>query len=135
MTAFLLGEALLQCLHDLVPRSERLDLGHLFGGQVEFGDLAQPLLGDCLGGIAEVGEDALEHPSEDPVETVELALVVDENRPRQIVELLGFLRDHLGVHRFEQQQMLLEAGGNPAAPKRVDEIDEHEPRSMPARAW
>ena len=89
------------------------------------GDLAQPFLGDRLLRIGQIGDDALEHLAENPVEAVELALVVNEHRPREIIELLGLLADHLGVHRFEQQQMLLQAGRDPPAAKRVDEVDEH----------
>ena len=50
----LLLEPLLQRRHDLFPRAERLDLGHLLGGEVELGDLLQPFLGDRhgLGAVA-----------------------------------------------------------------------------------
>ncbi len=123
--ALLLGQPLLERRHDLVPRSERLDLGHLFGGQISLGHLAQPFLGDRSSGVAQVGDDALEHFGEDLVEAVELPLVVNEHGAREIIELLGFLRDHFGIDRFEQQQMLLQAGRNSSAAKRVDKIDEH----------
>ena len=99
---------------------------HFLGRQIVLGDLAQPFLGDRRRRISSpVGDHALEHLAEDPVEAVELALVVNEHRAGQIIELLGLGGDHLGVERLEQQQMLLQAGGNPPAPQRLDEGDEH----------
>ena len=50
---------------------------------------------------------------------------MNEDRPGEIIELLGLQRDDLGIQRLEQQQMLLQAGRNPAAPQRIDERNEH----------
>ena len=50
--ALLLGQPLLERLHDLVPRTERLDLRHLLGRQVLLGHGFQPFLGNRRFGIA-----------------------------------------------------------------------------------
>ena len=126
VTAFLLGESLLERRHDLVPRPERLDRRHLLGGEVFFGDQLEPFLGDVGGEVLAGGRDeALEHRAEDLVEAVELALVVNEDAAAEIIELLGIGGDDLGVERLEEQEMLLQAGGNPAAPQRLDKANEH----------
>src|SRR4029079_13011638 len=65
MAPLLLGEPLLERLHDLFPGAERLDLRHLLGGQIEFGDLLQPFLGDRHGLGAVAGFDPLEDLGED----------------------------------------------------------------------
>jgi hypothetical protein len=57
---------------------------------------------------------------------------MNEGRPGEVVELLGICRDHLRIERLEQQQMLLERGGDSAAAKRFDKADEHENRLSPA---
>ena len=125
VTPFLLGEPLLQRLHDLVPRAERFDLGHLLGRQVKLGDAPQPFLGDLGSKIFAAGDRAAEHLAEYPVEAVDLALVVNEGGARQIIELLGLGGDDVGIERFEQQQMLLQRSGNARLPQRLDETDEH----------
>ena len=131
VAALLLGQTLLECGHDLVPRSQRLDLGHLLGGEVFFGDQPQPFLGDVGGNLLPTRrQHALEDFAEHLVKPVELALVVDEAGAGEVIELLGpvggaALLDHPGVERLEQHQMLLERGRQPAAPQRLDKRDEH----------
>ena len=103
-----------------------LIVGHLLGGEILFGDELEPLLGDGGGQVFARGRDEpLEHRAEDLVEAVELAFVVNEDAAAEIIELLGVGRDDLGVERLEQQQMLLQAGGNSAAPQRLDKANEH----------
>ena len=125
VAALLLLQPLLERRHDLVPRAERLDPLHLLGAEVLFGDQLQPFLGDRLGGIVQLGDDALEHLAEDAVEAVEHGLVVNEHRAGEIIELLRVAANNLGVERLQQQQMLLQAGRNPALAQRLDEGDEH----------
>src|SRR3954453_11061463 len=60
----LLLEPLLQRLHDLFPRAERADLLHLLGGEIELGDLPQPVLGDRHGLGAVFGLEPLEDLAE-----------------------------------------------------------------------
>ena len=92
------------------------------------GDELQPFLGNVGDKfLAGRRDEPLEHRAEDLVEAVELAFVVNEDAAAEIIELLGIERDDVGVERLEKQQMLLEAGRNPAAPERLDEADEHAP--------
>ena len=123
--ALLLREPLFQRLHDLFPGAERLDLGHLLGGEIELGDRLQPFLRDrrLLGAVA--GLDPLEDLGEDLVEPVEQPLVLHEDGAGEIVELLRRRPDHLGVERLEQHQMLLHRGRNARRAQLVDEGEEH----------
>jgi hypothetical protein len=50
---------------------------------------------------------------------------MNEGCASEIIELLGLGADHLRVHRFQEQQMLLQRGGNPATAQRFDKTDEH----------
>ena len=128
MASFLIGEALLERGHDLVPRPERVDFRHLLRGQILFGDQLEPFLGDVGRQILAWRSDhPLENRAENLVEAVELAFVVNEHASAEVIELLGFGRDDLGVERLEEQQMLLQAGRNPAAPQCLDKANEHPP--------
>ena len=114
--------------------AEAVDLRHLLGRQIGFGDQPQPFFRDFGADLLAAGRDqALEHFGEHPVEPVELALVMNEGGAGEIIELLGLGGDHLGVHRFEQQQMLLQRGGNAPAAQRFDKADEHVRRLSAAR--
>ena len=108
-------------------RAERLDRLHLLGGEVELGDLAQPFLGDRHRVGAVIALDPLEDLGEDLVEAVEQAFVLHEGGAGEIIELLGLGRDHVGVERLEQGQMLLERGGDARGAQLVDEGEEHGP--------
>ena len=121
----LLGEPVLQRLHDLVPRAEAVDRLHLLGREIGLGDHAQPFLGNLGADLLAGRDQPLEHLGEHPVEPVELALVMNEGRAGEIIELLGLGGDDLGIERFKEQQMLLQRGWNAAAAQRFDEADEH----------
>ena len=75
-------EALFERGHDLVPRSQRLDRGHLFGRQMLLGNGAEPVGGDVGARFGEAGSDAAEDLCEDLVEAV-------EQRPRETSQILG----------------------------------------------
>src|SRR5690606_17715380 len=84
---FLLLQALLQRLHQLVETAERLNLRLLLVGQVFFGQQPQPVLGD-VGGDLFAGADALqplEHLAEDLIEAVVTLLVPDQDGARLVV--------------------------------------------------
>ena len=63
--ALLFLEPLLQRLHDLFPRPERLDLLHLLRCEIKLGHLAQPFLGNRRGACAVIGLKTLEDFRED----------------------------------------------------------------------
>ncbi len=127
MTALLLGEALFQLLHDLVPTAKRLDPGLVFVAQVEFGDAAQPFLRDF--GDAGVGQrfEALEDMAEDLIEAVEVALVLHERRAREVVEIFDAAIGDAGAHGVEQRQVFLERDGELRVAKLGEEGREHPP--------
>ena len=87
----LLGEALAQGLHQLVPAAQRFDELLLLLGQVALAELLQPFLGQFGLRVAR-GFDALEALPEDPVEPVKVALVLDQRGARQKVEFVDVER-------------------------------------------
>jgi hypothetical protein len=128
---FLLLQALLQLLHDLVPAAERLDLGLLFFAQIELGDGAQPLLGDLrLQRLAHQFE-ALEDVAEHLVELVEVALVLHQRGAREVVEVLDAAVGQIGLHRLHQRQVLLQGDGNLGGFQLMEEGGEHRCRTAP----
>jgi hypothetical protein len=52
---------------------------------------------------------------------------VREGGAAEKIELLRLGGDDLGIERLEKQEMLLQAGRDPATPKRFDKADEHGP--------
>ena len=125
MAAFLLGEALLQLLHDLIPAAERLDLRLLFLGEQPFGKRAQPLLRNF--GLDPFGQ-ALKTPedmAENPVELIEMALVFHERGAGKIIKVVDlFVRDP-GIHRFKEGEILLDADRNSRLLQLVEETQKH----------
>ena len=127
VTPLLLGEALFQGLEQLVP-AERPDLGLLGLREVLLDELAQPFLGD--GARRDRLADALEAPehlSEDPVEAVEMALVLHERRAGQEVELLDPLRGEVAVEGIEEGQVLAQGDGHLRVAERGEELQQHGP--------
>ena len=125
VAALLLGEALLQLLHDLVPAAQRLDLGLLLLGQVELGEQAQPLLGDLrLHRLAHQLE-ALEDVAEHLVELVEVALVLHQRGAREIVEVLDAAVGEVGLQRLHQRQVLLQGDRHLGGFQLMEEGGEH----------
>ncbi len=100
----LLGEALAQRLDQLFP-AERLDQLLFLVGQKSVRDLAQP--GIRYRGVW-VGRDfdPVEAVTKDPVEPVEMALVLDECGAREKVEFLNVEGGHTFLHRLHQRQVL-----------------------------
>ncbi len=99
VAALLLLEALLQFLHQLVETAERLDLRLLLIGEEAVGEALQPVVRDVVRLFSRRFE-ALEDVAENPVELVEVALVLHQRRAREVVEFLRRALDHLAVHRF-----------------------------------
>ena len=125
MPLVLLLEALFEGRHDLVPRAERRDLGHLLRGQVELGDLAQPFLGDLGAPGVDDRLDALEYLAEHLIEAVEQSLVLHVATAAEVIELLDRPVDHVRPQRLEQRQMLLERRRDLGGPKFGEEVEEH----------
>jgi len=69
---------------------------------------AQPILGDFR--LARVAQqlEALEHVGEHLIEAVEVALVLDEGRARQVVEVLDLALGQVGLQRLDQRQVFLQ---------------------------
>ena len=80
-------EPLAQRLHQLLPAAERRHKRLLFLGEVPFGEPAQPFQGNLPGHSVEPRLRALEVRAEHEVEAVEMTLVLDQRRARQMVEV------------------------------------------------
>ena len=108
VTFFLLGEALLELLHDFVPAAQFFDSFLVFLGEMQRADPAQPFLGDV--GLDGVGQklETFEDVGKDLVEAIEVALVFHERRPREIVEILDAIADDVGADGLEQRQVLFQ---------------------------
>ncbi len=122
MTFLLFFQALLECLHDLVPAAERFYPGHFLVAEIAFGNGAQPVFGHRRGFIAVGSDNAPENPRKDLVELVDQPFVLHEGRPGEIIEFIGIVRDDIGVERLEQDQVLLHGGGNARGAQRFDEF-------------
>ncbi len=120
----LLGEALAQCLHQLFPAAERLDLRFLLVRQVALAELFQPFLGQ-FGLRVGRGLDALEAMAEDAVELVEIALVLHQRGTRQVVEILHRLVGEIGIQRFHQRQIFAQGHRDLRIAERREELHEH----------
>ena len=133
MPPLLLLEALLERGHDLVPRPELLDIGHLGLGQMKLGDLAQPFLRDFGGAGVDDRFDPLEHLAKHLVEAVEQTFVLHVATAAKIIELLNPKIDYVGSQRLEQRQMLLEARRDFRGAEFGEEVEEHlSPARRPA---
>lgn len=106
MALFLLFEAFLELLDQLVETTEGLDLGLFFLGQHALKLLAQPIVGDHrLDQLVEVFQ-PLEVGTEGTVEFVEVPFVLDHDRTRQIVELVHIGEHHVVFQRVDQVEQL-----------------------------
>ena len=88
MSAFLFFEALLQCFHELLPAAKRLDLLAFFFSQIELGHLAQPLFRKFNFLFAFDRLEAFEHMTENAIELIDMSLVFDHGRARQVVKVI-----------------------------------------------
>ena len=121
---FLLLEALLERLHQLVP-AHLLDLGFVLGAELELEVLAQPVQRHFFGEVDQ-HLDALEVGAESTVELVIQGLVLDQRGARQVVELVDRTIDHAGFHRFEQGQEFLDRNRQFCRAQGVEKIDQHD---------
>jgi hypothetical protein len=120
----LLGEALLERLHQLVEATERLDPALVLVGEQPLELLAQPFLRN-LGADVEDRLDALEVRREREVEAVELRLVLHERRSCEVVEVVERQRHDARFQRFEQRQELARRNRQPSRFEMKEEVDQH----------
>ena len=125
MAFFLLGEALLQLLHDRLPAAELGDPFLVFLAQIERCDAAQPVFRDFglkgFGGQLEPLEDV----PEDLIETVEVALVLHEARAGEIIEILDAISGDAGADGFKQRQVLFQRHRDFGGAQLCEECLEH----------
>ena len=106
MLLFLLLEALLEFLDQLVQAAQALDLPLFLVAQQALEFLAQPFLGDHrLDMFVEVFQ-TLEVGAEGTVELVEVAFVFDQDRARQVVELVHVGEHDVVLERVDQVEQL-----------------------------
>ena len=102
----LLGETLAQRLHELLPAPEALDHGLFFFGQIELFLLAQPVERNLAEDLVEEHFLAAEVLTEDLVEAIEIAFVLDQRRACKVVEVVDAIAGHARFQRGEQGQIL-----------------------------
>src|SRR3546814_167879 len=69
--------------------------------------------------------DGLEDLREHLIEAIEQAFVLHIGGAGEIIELLGAALDDLAVERFEQCEMLLEAGRDAGRAQLIEKVQEH----------
>ena len=118
-------KTLLESLHELVP-AHGLDLLLLFLAEIFLGQLLQPLLGNLglLHGVEQAFK-PLEHRAEDAVELVEVALILHQRGPRQVVEILHRIVSEVGVERLHQREVFAQRHGDLRIAQRGEELQEH----------
>jgi hypothetical protein len=123
VTLLLLGQALLEGLHQLVP-AELFELRAFGVGQMFFRRLPQPFFGNQHVHSRQ-GLDALEVLAESAVILVEIALVLDQDRPREDVEVVDTMFDDMLLQCLEQGKELLDRDWQPARLEVEEEVDQH----------
>ncbi len=128
MAPFLFSQALAQRLHQLVKAAEGLDAGLFFGGQVLFGQLLQPVLGQGDGLQHLIGADRLqplEGLGKGTVKAVEVALVLYHGGAREVIEPLGVVGDQTGGKALQKGKIFLRRDRHALPAQRLEEGQEH----------
>ncbi len=123
MAVLLLGQALFEGFHQLVP-AEFLQPGAFGVGQVLLHRPAQPLFGDQHVHPRQ-RLDPFEVFPESAVKLVEVGFVLDQDSPRQDVEVIETVLDDVLLQRFEQGEEFLDRYGQPARLEVEKEVDQH----------
>lgn len=76
-------------------------------------------------GISTCSKRALERRGEDDVELVEIALVLDQKRAREMVEILDRLFGEVAVQSLHQGQIFARRDRHMRLPQRSEEGQEH----------
>ena len=126
MAAFLLGETLAQRLHQLIE-PQLLQFGALFRRKIALDQLLQPFLRD-FGRLDRLrnAEDPFEHLSEGDVESVEVALVLDQHRARQTVEVVDRLIRDLTVERAQKVEIFARGDRHARLAQFGEKVEKHE---------
>ena len=103
----------------------RLDLLHFLFRQQQLRLFPQPFLRQLFGQPLEGLFDTVEMRGKNPVESVELGLILDEARTRQVVEILDALPGHALLHGLEQGQELGDGRLHAAFPEHEEEPGQH----------
>ena len=133
MPALLLFQTLLQRLHQLVEPAQGLDLGLLLIGEKFLVEQLQPVLGHVQRRLL-ARADALDpgkHLAEHLVEPVIVFLVLDQHRPRQVVEVIDLPPGDVAVHGLHQMEPFLHGHGNLGVAQGGEEGEEHQSVSGP----
>ena len=125
MPALLFLQTLAQGLHELVP-AHRLDLLLFFLGEIFLRELLQPFGGNVrlLHGVEQALQ-PLEHGAEHAIELVEIALVLYQRGPRQVIKILHRLFGEVGVERLHQRQIFAQGHRDLRVAKRCEELQKH----------
>ncbi|MNF87158.1 hypothetical protein D3C84_696170 [compost metagenome] len=106
MAFLLFFQALLELLDELVQPTQGLDLRTFLIGERTLELLAQPILGDQRLQVFVEFVQPVEIGSERPVELVEVAFVLHQDGPRQVVELVHVGEGHALLERVDQVEQL-----------------------------
>ena len=133
MALLLLGEALPERFHELVP-AHGLDLFFLVVGEVFLGEFFQPVGGNFrLLHRVEQGFKALERRAKHLIETVEIALVLHQQRARQKIEFVDRLVGEPLVERLHEVEIFARGDGHPRFLQGGEKGQEHGYRSGSGR--
>ena len=125
MALLLLAQPFAQRLHQLLE-AEGLQLRLFLGREIALGHPAQPFLGnfDLVDRLAQ-RDDPLEGGGEDDVELVEIALVLDQQRARQVIEMLHRPVGEALFERLHQHEIFARGDRQMRLAQRGEEGEEH----------
>jgi len=112
VTALLLLEPLLECLQQLFPAAERLDLRFLLLGEVCARSVSAASRRATRHRARERLLDALEVRGKCTIEAIEVLLILHERRACEPVEVVHAEARDAGLERLEQRQVLCQRNGD-----------------------
>ncbi len=125
MAFFLFFQALFEFLDQLVEATKGLDLRAFFIAQRTLEFLAQPVFGDQrLQMVVELFQ-AVEIGTKRAVELVEMPLVLDQDRPGQVVELVHVGEGHALLERVDQVEQLAHGHRHLGGAHLVEQVEQH----------
>ena len=125
MAFLLLFEPPLQRLHQLVPATERFNLGLLFVRQGALTETPQPVVGNARREAIEDFFGAFEMRRKSAIESIEVALVFHQARARQVIELFRTSIGELGLQSFQQCQKFRDRDWNARIAQFEEEGNQH----------
>ena len=128
MAALLLGQPLLQRLHQLVKAAQSRNLRLFLGGQMFFGQLCQPVAGQ-INRLQHLGVrnrlKPLEGLGKGAVIAVKVALVLHHGGAAKVVEPLGLIGHKPGLQTFQKGQIFAQRHRHPFIAQGKEEGQEH----------